>query len=322
MRDAVKFSVYTIECETKKVAGIARYPEVFRDRLGDECTFAVRIRDTGFDIARAALDEIVRQESHERAEEYSLLDDGDAERGDETLVADYVPAARGKPFASAEASAELQWALLRQFPFHDAPPGDIMDFLRDAFRRLCVSSSTTVAYCMVYNAKKKKMVLKQADGAYEETTPTDFADRVAPWFVDAVLNAMRLAVERGTDHARDIVRRLQRVVWVDRRGTIVTLSDAIAGHAPMKKLQRRKLAGEHAAFRKFAMQVVQESADADHVITYEKLKHMYPPGHADAPDSKKHLKKCREMRTQRDIELLGPAAGEWFKDFLCKGVNV
>lgn len=348
---AIKFSIYTIESPHLKIAGIARYPlalwdAVRRDAdletpwtpLGrriksyderDDLTFSIRSRDMSYDISRAALEEMISDEAYEHAGAYSLVDDGDTtdtEGGDERLVADYVPVARGKPFASPEASAELQWTLLRHFATYTGHPGhgDVVDFLAIAFRDACVSRPTPAAYCMVYNAKKKRVVLKQGRDTFEETTLSDFADRVIPWFMDAMLNVLKIAIHRevatSSSRAFEMVRALRRVVCVDQ-GTLVTLFDVIAGRGPMQKLQRLKLTGEHMAFRKFVMHMLQDSADTDIVITYEKLKNMYPPNHPDAPDSRKHLKKCRDMRMRRDIEALGPTTGEWFKDFLNKGVN-
>jgi hypothetical protein len=344
----LKFHVYTVEGQHVRIAGIARYVDVFWDGVirdagldapwtplgrrikdlggADAVRFAVRHRGMGFGIACAALRELVRDESYEAAEPYSVLDDdhgadGDLDGGDEGLVAAYVPTARGTPFGSAEASAELQWALRRHFP--TLAGWDAMTFLTTAFREMCVARSTTVAYCMVYNARKKKMVLKQADGAYEETTLTECAERVVPWFMDAVLNVLRMAVHREDEtsaRAYGLLRHVRRVVCVDG-GRIVTAFDVLTGRAPMKKIQRLKLAGDHAALRKFAMHAMLESVDTDFIITYEKLKHMYPPGHPDAPDKKKHLKKCRDARARRDMDVLGPAAGEWFKDFVTKGVH-
>lgn len=300
---SMPFSVYTVVFETRSFVGIARYPETaiklavvdasredpwtFLGKeikaLGEYTTDTVeRPSFAGALAVKAAIVENQKKifpgndDYYDNLSPYSLVDDEYPVCTKNEANKEPYRGVLITPFTSKDASAEFQRLFLKDLPF-DNIESTLPDFLGSVFARLCVRTLNNVSDAFVYNRKTRRVVIKTPDGR-EEIKMAEFLDRVIPWFVDSLTDALYIAIDDEHADAYEALRKLS--VVVDQTDEcFITIADVIKKSAPnFDALQKRGMTKEYATVRKLFDESLRDDRDMTRI--HEKMRYLYQIGRA------------------------------------------
>jgi hypothetical protein len=322
------FRAFTVTLGENKISGFAQSPESVRDLavidaaretpwtvLGNlmkhhTASFDIRPETLTFEAASNLVGNI-RNLGINTLPMYSLVDDNYPGPGDTSLISAEAPKFYLKaPFLSDDAAGHLSTLFVsdkyRPTERHDLSAPEMVGFMFD----MMISTQNAWSSSMVYDKRQRKVAVYTATGP-KELTMTAFLDAMVPWFVDKVVNCLKCLIhdddipDAERAEAYHCLRKLLTPVADNPKGAdkvdpkVVTVADVIAGRVPGKTYKT-----ERTQTRECITNIMLKN---NLTMTHEKLRGIYPKTHPKTPDTKRYIKKLKELRENADAD------NDWLK---------
>lgn len=215
------------------------------------------------------------------------------------------------PWTSDEATAELE----RLFFYSDDPVGFLegataADLMLNVFRRVCATPRNLVSHGAVYSLHLRRAVIKTAEEPwYRELALKEFAAVTVPWLAEAIYGICRAVLSGCTNRTpafvdlAPIVRRVReamRLLHEPVTPSVTALDVLLAKGDSLAKLKQRSAACKvHSKVSKGIVEAIRDAANDNSLVTFEKLRRIYPQGDPKHPKYAQYKHRIRPRDAER-----------------------